>query len=467
MDKRYKLKKMWRILIALAISAAMILNSGALVVNAEEQGNLGEQSVQDSQTDAIPVPVSVDYGYEEAFQVLELVNQERVKQGFQEIKMDQDLLDAAMLRAAEASIYFSHTRPTGETFLTACNKMAAENLAAGQSSPQRVMNSWMNSSSHKKNILGNYQSIGIGVAKVDNCFYWAQCFGSAEAAEVSSSDYQNKTENTEIMISEESTGFSPVLYMDDTVIDIYSEQTVALGFDNGFSTTRIDPAYVDFSSSDESVCTISEKGKLKALKTGESTIRASLKGYPQIFCESEVQVENDVEVSQIRISGMSRKIAAGKKIRLTAKILPDNASYKKVVWKSGNKKVATVNSSGVVTVKKGSGGKSVTITAKAMDGSGVKATYKITSMKGIVKKVSISGKKTVKAGKTLKLKGKVTATKSANKTLKWTSSNKKYATVSNTGKVKTFKAGKGKKVKITAKATDGSGKQKTITIKIK
>ncbi len=51
--------------------------------------------------------------------------------------------------------------------------------------------------------------------------------------------------------------------------------------------------------------------------------------------------------------------------------------------------------------------------------------------------------------------------------VKWSSSNKKYATVSSSGKVKALKAGKGKKVKITAMATDGSGKKKTVVIKIK
>ena len=51
--------------------------------------------------------------------------------------------------------------------------------------------------------------------------------------------------------------------------------------------------------------------------------------------------------------------------------------------------------------------------------------------------------------------------------MKWTSSNKKYATVNSSGKVKALKAGKGKKVKITAMATDGSGKKKTVVIKIK
>ena len=174
-----------------------------------------------------------------------------------------------------------------------------------------------------------------------------------------------------------------------------------------------------------------------------------------------------VKVSKITLSGISKQIAAGKKIKLTAKITPSNAANKAVTWKSSNKKVATVNSAGVVTVKKKTGGKSVTITATAKDGSKVKATYKIKSMKGVVKKVTISGSKSVKAKKTLKLKAKVTATKKANKKLKWTTSNKKYATVSSSGKVKALKAGKGKKVKITAMATDGSGKKKSVTIKIK
>lgn len=177
--------------------------------------------------------------------------------------------------------------------------------------------------------------------------------------------------------------------------------------------------------------------------------------------------DKNIRVTKIILSGISKRIAAGKKIKLTADITPSNASNKAVTWTSSNSKVATVSSSGVVTMKKKSGGKSVTITATAQDGSGKKAAYKITSMKGTVKKVTVSGKKSLSAGKTLKLKAKVTATKKANKKLKWTSSNKKYATVSSSGKVKALKAGKGQKVKITAMATDGSGKKKTVTIKIK
>lgn len=189
--------------------------------------------------------------------------------------------------------------------------------------------------------------------------------------------------------------------------------------------------------------------------------------YKVVFEEDKTNKPVIQKVTGIKITALSKKVAAGKKMTLKATVSPSNAANKKVTWKSSNKKVATVNSKGVVTMKKKSGGKTVTITAIAADGSGVKAAYKITSMKGVVKKVTISGKKSVKAGKSLKLKAKVKASKKANKKLKWTSSNTKYAKVTSSGKVKTLKAGKGHKVKITAKATDGSGKKKTVTIKIK
>lgn len=174
-----------------------------------------------------------------------------------------------------------------------------------------------------------------------------------------------------------------------------------------------------------------------------------------------------IKVTSIKLSGLSNKIAYGRKVQLTAKILPENANDKTVTWTTSNKKIATVSVKGLVTMNKKAGGKSVVITATAKDGSGVKGTYKITCMKGIVKSVRITGLKIVKAGKSIKLTAKVVATKGANKKVKWTSSNTKYATVSSSGKVTAKAAGKGKSVKITAMATDGSGKKATVTIKIK
>lgn len=176
---------------------------------------------------------------------------------------------------------------------------------------------------------------------------------------------------------------------------------------------------------------------------------------------------HQIKVSSIQIAGISKQIAQGKKVDLKATVYPNTATNKRIVWTSSNPKVATVNANGVVTVKKKTGGKKVTITATAADGRKVSASWKITSMKGIVKKVKITGAKTVKAGKSLKLKANVTATKKANKKLQWTSFNTKYATVNAKGVVKTKKAAKGKTIKITAMATDGSNKKATFKVKVK
>ena len=222
---------------------------------------------------------------------------------------------------------------------------------------------------------------------------------------------------------------------------------------------------VKWTSSNEAVVTVDAAGKLTAKAAGKAIITAITSDGNIMYCI--VTVEN-IKVSKITITTTtSNKIATGKKVTLKAAVTPSNAYNKGVTWKSSNTKVATVSSSGVVTTKKKMGGKTVTITATAKDGSGKKASYKIYIKKGIVKKVYISGVKSVKAGKKLYLKGKTSASSGANRTLKWSSSNTKYAKVSSKGTVTTYKAGKKKSVKITARAVDGSGKSKTVTIKIK
>ena len=222
---------------------------------------------------------------------------------------------------------------------------------------------------------------------------------------------------------------------------------------------------VKWTSSNEAVVTVDAAGKLIAKAAGKAIITAITSDGNVMYCI--VTVEN-IKVSKITITTTtSNKIATGKKVTLKATVTPSNAYNKGVTWKSSNTKVATVSSSGVVTTKKKMGGKTVTITATAKDGSGKKASYKIYVKKGIVKKVYISGVKSVKAGKKLYLKGKTSASSGANRTLKWSSSNTKYAKVSSKGTVTTYKAGKKKSVKITARAVDGSGKSKTVTIKIK
>lgn len=172
-------------------------------------------------------------------------------------------------------------------------------------------------------------------------------------------------------------------------------------------------------------------------------------------------------VKRMRIRAVSGRIAAGKKIQLHVETIPANAHLPKLVWSSSNPKLAAVDQNGAVSLKKKAGGKKVVITAAATDGSGIRASCTIKVMKGSVKKITISGKRPVKAGKSLKLIAKVKASKGANRKLEWSSSNKAFAEVTPSGVVKTKKAGKGKKVRITASATDGSNKKASVTIRIK
>ena len=174
-----------------------------------------------------------------------------------------------------------------------------------------------------------------------------------------------------------------------------------------------------------------------------------------------------IKVKKIVVSGTSHVLSAGKKIQLKATVTPANAKSKAVTWKSSNTKYATVNSKGVVTTKKAGIGKKVVITAISKDGSKKYGTYKIKTVKGVVTKVKVTGSKTIKNGKSAKLKVAVSGTKESYKAVRWVSSNTKYATVNAKGVVTAKKAGKGKTVKITAVAKDGSKKQMTMKVKIK
>ncbi|NQD68874.1 hypothetical protein HP456_23495 [Bacillus haikouensis] len=119
-------------------------------------------------------------------QVIDLTNQERKKNGLGALKADGELANVAEMKSEDMKDkdYFSHTSPTyGSPFEMMQNfgvdySSAAENIAVGQKSPQSVVNAWMNSPGHRKNILnGQLTHIGVGIAK-DNSqgIYWTQMF---------------------------------------------------------------------------------------------------------------------------------------------------------------------------------------------------------------------------------------------------------------------------------------------------
>ena len=195
---------------------------------------------------------------------------------------------------------------------------------------------------------------------------------------------------------------------------------------------------VAWSTSAPTVATVAADGTVTAVAKGEATITATSNADKNIKATCKVTVTEPtvtiptptvVRVSKVTLSRKSTVyIVAGQKVTIGASVTPKNATNKKVTWKSNKSSVASVNSKGVVSTKKGKTGKA-TITATA---DGKKATVKVEVVKKAKKATKVTLKKTasLKKGETLALQATLSP-KKATSTLKWSTSNKKVATVSN------------------------------------
>lgn len=121
-----------------------------------------------------------------ALQVACLVNRERTSRGLAPLKYSDTLGSMAQLRAGELPASFDHTRPDGRRCFSVYDDWGidytyvAENIAAGQTDPVSVMDSWMTSEFHRNNILSpNIEYIGVGVLYSGGICYWTQSFAQS------------------------------------------------------------------------------------------------------------------------------------------------------------------------------------------------------------------------------------------------------------------------------------------------
>lgn len=137
-------------------------------------GSTGESTNDSGTGDSDPTESRGETQSTQAQEVLKLVNQERSKQGLNPLTLSEKLTSIANTKAKDMADnnYFSHTSPTyGSPFdmlkqFGVSYSYAGENIAAGQTSASEVMNSWMNSSGHRANILNkNYTQLGVGYVK--------------------------------------------------------------------------------------------------------------------------------------------------------------------------------------------------------------------------------------------------------------------------------------------------------------
>ncbi len=152
------------------------------------QENTGTYTEQDSKGDKIQDGnESMDTPIvDQMKEVLDLVNEQRNKQGLNPLMMDSSLNHIATLKAQDMRDhnYFDHNSQTYGSPFEMLQRFgihyssAGENIAAGQKSAQQVMNDWMNSTGHRANILNeNYTHLGVGYVEGGAYgTYWVQTF---------------------------------------------------------------------------------------------------------------------------------------------------------------------------------------------------------------------------------------------------------------------------------------------------
>lgn len=136
---------------------------------------------------------------------------------------------------------------------------------------------------------------------------------------------------------------------------------------------------VTYKSANKKIATVNSKGYIKGVKAGKTKITVVSKKNKKKKATIKVVVKK-AAVKKVTLSASKATLAVGAKKTLKATVTPKKNTSNKVVWSTSKKKVATVTSKGVV---KGVAEGTATITAKAADGSGKKATCKVTVGAGI------------------------------------------------------------------------------------
>lgn len=135
------------------------------------------------------ITVTVVTGFEN--EMLAYLNRERANLGRSQLSINNELSELAIIRATEAGVSWSHTRPDGTNCFTVLDLKpelkkrivyAGENLAWNQSTVIDVMTDWMNSSGHRANIIRDeYNCVGLALVMVEREDgisepLWAQLF---------------------------------------------------------------------------------------------------------------------------------------------------------------------------------------------------------------------------------------------------------------------------------------------------
>ena len=223
---------------------------------------------------------------------------------------------------------------------------------------------------------------------------------------------------------------------------------------------------VKWSTSNKNVATVSENGLVTAVGGGDATITCTAQDGSGVKAICKVTVT--VPVSGIQLSQTSAELTVGDTLTLIKTIYPSDATNRAVTWTSSSDAVASVDSNGKITAKTAG---SAVITCKSVSDNSVVGICNVTVKAKVqtpteIKVSTISLNKTtasVTKGKTLQLTATVTPGNATNQKVKWSTSNKNVATVSENGLVTAKSAGT---ATITCTAQDGSNVKATCKVTV-
>lgn len=199
-----------------------------------------------------------------------------------------------------------------------------------------------------------------------------------------------------------------------------------------------DDTFLTWSTSDNKIATIDQKGNVTCIKDGKVKIIATAKN--GVVAEEEIEI-NDVQITKIKFDELEFSILKGESHQFKPSIFPYEAKDQKLEWTSSSEEIATITEDGVLNaIKEGK----TTITAKAK--SGISATCEVIVIGEIVKVTSMEWKYTPKSilyiGEVQYFFVMFTPENATNQDVVWSSSDESIATVSSLGGVEPIKAGK-------------------------
>ncbi|MGG0656980.1 Ig-like domain-containing protein [Rummeliibacillus pycnus] len=213
---------------------------------------------------------------------------------------------------------------------------------------------------------------------------------------------------------------------------------------------------VTWKSNNTNIATVSETGEVKGVSAGKTSIVVTSVANPSVTSQVNVTV-TPILPTKISVNKTSLHIANGQKYLVKATVAPTNAENKKVKWTTSNAKIATVSSEGLITAK--ANGNAV-ISATAVGNEKLVTTIKVNVSTKTVKANKSS--LTLVSGKSSTVKAIVSPSDATQKSVTWSTSNSKIASVSSKGTIKAKKPGT---VTITAKAKSAKSAKIKVVVK--